>query len=368
MGLPWAPQLDRTQLIRGAAKLLAYQYQLVASRPHEWRIHILARELLAELHAQGYPVHADVVLFRDTLRHYDMDRQEFTREEPRTWVGHAHIGADNKTPCIHIREGESSKCTTKNLLLDGSFWLRPEAHDRLAQFLRLDGAACSRNPLGPWQDHDLPRSATLRGAMAAFGCKLTYDETLFHHGPLLTVGRMWQVGRSLQETFIKPWQRRFETYLNQVATIPLDDDKKGTWKFNRGETHWTLKLCWAIVKEAHDMRLDCPPQVVALEVLQNRGELGLQAALLRYLVDDPTGPQVRATAAAHMLSLPEHAVHEMLSVTRKTHPRPDHEQPELWDPFPESTSILVPMAMTSPSGRTSGDDGRDDTSPSGGDS
>lgn len=371
MPLRWAPGLQRIQVIRRAAKILAIQRELAACTPDQWRIQELARLMIREVAVQA----ADswdvrVALRPHSVRHLDLDKG--TSEVESGWlVGVIHVGdgATGRGPCIHLADDEHQdpRCQdTPDLLDDPTFWTNAEAHDNLRDVVGLHGMACWQNETGPWQAHDPVKHAVHRAALAAYLCESAYHHTLTWHNPsifrssqpLNPVGMMHTLlgiespeaaENTLEARFVAPWKQRFDELLRQDEQLELRDGRTKAWKFLRpGEDHWSLELCWAIVKESYKVRLDCPPLLVPLHALSERQGRTVEQTLFQYLVDDPQGPRMKATNAASAMGADPHNVHEILSQARRRVAFDDSEEvDELWDPLEVRRNRLMPMAIRS---------------------
>lgn len=373
MPLEWAPGLARSQVVRRAAKILALNRAIAGCGPHEWRLHILAQRYLEALAGVG-SFSGQVVFAMRQLEQIiiQLDRSEPDRKQPAVELVVLHLAKDG--PCIHsVPDTTALACHGRNLLKAPEVWTDPQRHGNLQWLLRLDGWAASAQPGGPWQGHDRRSHAILRAAYAALACEAAYIQTLQRDPPfILHTGNMLDpdgllhmlMGRTtvntqrntLRERFVKPWRERFQNELDAQHEIQLDGKEFFRRFRQEGESHWTLELCWAIVLESYRIRLDCPPLVVPLETIRQRGDRSPMQAILQFLIDDQSGPRIPAKRAAEFLGLNPHAVDQQLSEARRSRPPDPEDDPRLpWNPLPIQDDLLVPTAMhESPPGRANG--------------
>lgn len=369
MPLSWAPGWQRNQVVRRAARILALQRELEQCTPDQLRVQELARRMMEAVAEQARTSWSVPVALRQaSVRHLNLN--ERTESVETGWhVAVFHVGAPSvgPGPCVHPRpEGATDVACSEapNLLDEPTYWTNPEAHETLKLAVGLHGMACWPNLVGPWQVHDAEHHAVHRAAMAAFLCEKAYNETMTWDNPHILHGgvRRNPVGmlhamlgidspeareNSIEHRFVKPWRERFEALLADPQEIEAREGPPIPWRFLlKGEKHWTLELCWAVVRESRRVRLDCPPQVVPLHVLRERGSRTIEQALVQYLVDDPSGPRMKAVNAASVLGKDGDSVREMLRQARMRHPVPDPEPGEdLWDPLVHRNALLMPMAV-----------------------
>lgn len=365
MPLAWAPGLQRTQVIRRAAKILALHREMEGSTPDQWRIQELAKRMLiavSEQAGRSWTVEP-VALRRVGQRVRDLDAGTEQRQEG---VILGQVCVDSENPAIYpmVESDREWVPDGDNLLNNPQFWTHGEAHDFLRNIVALTGMACAKSLVGPWQIHDRSTNAVHRAAMAAYLCESAYNDEMQWNPPWMArashalnpqgmmdamLGLDTPASRenSFGVRFVEPWKARFDAALQSSQTLAAQDGSAHEWKFAvADESHWSLELCWSIVKESYNVRLDCPPHVVPLHFLADRQGRTIEQALYQYLVDHPDGPRMKAANAANLLAGDPHNVHELLSQARKRVSYDvKNEAEEPWDPLSARNHPMMPMAL-----------------------
>lgn len=354
----WQGRYHRNQIIRGAAEILALDRELRACQPHEWRLHTLARQMLTAIAKYAPRQRANrvtrLVIKVERLHYANINAGTV---EPRVGyvVVDVTIGTDEDPLAVSVKsvpERGEVPPDAPDLLDEPALWTDPYAHAALVDFLRLDGMACWPALEGPWLVHDRADHVVHRAARAALACERAKQDVLFWNPPFVVTGRPSVFGRTVDEVYVQPWRARFAQLLVEAieleTQVPDEEPRKIVRRFlDEPEEHWTLELGWAIMKASHELRLDCPPEVLPLSMLRERGELTIEQGIVQFLVDHPAGPGIRAVRAAELLGKTEKAVTDMLADIRKKSDlrRPRDTEPPWEDWLANKDGILIPTAM-----------------------
>lgn len=350
----WKGTFDRTQIIRGAARLLAIDRAIRHSRHDEWRLHRLAKLMLCEVDKwASYSPGADLLLATKPITHLDLNTQ--TRSQGAAYY-EVRIHMQGAEPHAHARTQENPDPSCKdaaNLFDDPTYWIDHDVYQSMAAFLSLRGLACYRAQEGPWSAISKHRveNVVLRAARAALACEHAHQEIQMRNPGILIPGRNL-IGKTVQEAFIDPWEARFQELLveEEILHHPGPDGKPVEVRRRFAEEiepQWTLKLCWAIVKESRRIQLDAPPATIPLWYIEQRHpDLTVEQAVVQYLCDHPQGPRMRNHMAETLLKKRPGSVDDMLAATRRISDIREPLEVDEWsDWLANPDAVLIPTAM-----------------------